>query len=460
MKSYSKNLAVAILVATSLVACAHNPDSPLTSSASEHSGSDGQVADVGLPSEGTELQVLMQAHRLRLTSDFTGALAILDMLDAKLGNETGANPLLYTAYYDERGWTLLRMGRLKEAIGAFGSAIERQPARYDAYLGRARAREMSGDIVGSRVDYVQFARWAPESTDDRPLDSAIRLKLKSLGIDADAERLQPFGEDNPLRDYHASRLRKAQTALLSATTPRQKAEAYHDISVNFDGVERSPDALAAIDKALAIEPTSSEFKQSKVVTLVSLNQLGDALTLAEPLRVQAQREAASSDKPAAVLSRYEEVMQGAGYAYLLRRDWDQAIGALADCGHGALPYDQDYMATMYLYTRAKSGVNASRNAYFENYVGQASMPILGDYRRSLLLYWQGRATVRDVYEQILLLDSTAAIELALAELWFHAAAYEKYVRHDNAASTMYASRLDTLRPYGTNEWMLLRRGAL
>ncbi|WP_155741416.1 hypothetical protein [Burkholderia territorii] len=461
MKSNIALLAATMLVTLSLSAYAADDSAPASASSfAEPNGTKGELSGVTAVSEATNLQLLVQAHHLRSNGNFAGALAILDQLAVKLQSDPSTSPLLYTAYYDERGWTLLRMARPQEAISAFDSAIEQQPARYDAYLGRASARETRGDVAGSRMDYLQFIRWAPEPTVERPLDGTISRKLGLLGIDAATARLQPFGDGNPLRDYQDGLLAKSRAALQSAKTPEEKAKAYHDISVYLDGIERSSDALDAVDKALALEPASSANKQSRIVTLVNLNRAGDALDIAEPLRLQAHREAAASERPPEVFSKYQEASQGAAYACLLGQDWNHAIDAFADAAIGASPIDQDYMATMYLYVRAKSKEVASSNAYFENYIRQASAPIFGNYRRSLLLYWQGRASVRDVYEQIILLDSAVAIHLALAELWFNAAAYEKYVRHDSDASSMYATRLNVLRPYGTNEWMLLRREAL
>lgn len=78
----------------------------------------------------------------------------------------------------------------------------------------------------------------------------------------------------------------------------------------------------------------------------------------------------------------------------------------------------------------------------------------------MLLYWQGRATIGGVYAQIVMLGEPAAVENALAETWFAAAAYERYVKHDETKSHEYVVRLDDLRPYGTNEWIMIKRDAL
>lgn len=425
-----------------------------------HAALDAQIAAVDLSPAPGDSQLVDLAYLYRLNKRFAEALATLDKLEARHEDANDLSEKVGAVFFDERGWTLLGMGRQREAIEAFARGIPLQPARADAYLGRAQARDAIGDSAGAYADYQQFARWAPEPTKERPMDPAIRIKLESLGIDAARERLRPFGDTHPLRDAQAKMLAEAQAALRSATTPQEKADAYHNISVYFDGMGRSIDALRAINKALALAPDSPSYAQSKVVTLVSLGRIDEALALAQPLRMRAKREAAASANPAEIFANYREVSGGAVYAYLLRRDWNRAIDALVDAATGMDRVNEDYMALLYLYIRAKSAGSVPDNAFFEDYIQHASAPIFGDYRRSLLLYWQGRGTVANVYAHIVMLGDRAAIENALAETWFAAAAYERYVKHDKSASDAYIARLNDLRPRGTNEWMIVKRNAL
>lgn len=416
---------------------------------------DAQMASVDLSAMPT-LQLITLAHLYRINDRYNDTAVTLDRLHAKYETAPDIDHALGMAYYDERGWALLGLGRRQEAIDAFTHGIPLQPALAEAYLGRAEAREAIGDSTGARTDYTQFARWAAE----RNIDTATRRKLDSLGIDAAHERLRPFGNTNPLREVQTKQLALAQDALRSATTIQAKADAYHNISMYFDGIEQSENALSAINRALALAPDSSAYTQSKVVTLVSLNRIDDALALATPLLHRAHEEAAVSARPDEVFARYEEVLSGSAYAYVQRADWSSAVSALVDAARGMNPVDKDYMATLYLYVRAKSAQSVLDNAFFDNYIQHASTPLRGNYRRGLLLYWQGRESIEHVYAQIVMLSDPASIENALAEIWFSAAAYERYVKHDEASSRAYVAQLNALEPYGTNEWMLIRRNAL
>jgi hypothetical protein len=88
------------------------------------------------------------------------------------------------------------------------------------------------------------------------------------------------------------------------------------------------------------------------------------------------------------------------------------------------------------------------------------VPLPGPYRRSILVLLQGRATVAEVYLQAVLLPDSVAIQNALAETWFMAAAYAHFVKHDEAAARGYVTRLNDLQPYGTNEWTMVEQGAV
>jgi hypothetical protein len=65
-----------------------------------------------------------------------------------------------------------------------------------------------------------------------------------------------------------------------------------------------------------------------------------------------------------------------------------------------------------------------------------------------------------VYAQAVTIPVPEMLENALAETWFMAAAYERYVKHDDAAARAYVGRINDLQPYGTNEWGLVTRGAV
>lgn len=415
---------------------------------------DAQLAAVELMPTPTDVQLLLLAHLYETNQRDDESLSTLDRLRAKHEATHDLDLTIGASYYQELGAALAGKKRFKESLDAFSKAIALQPALSDVYRRRALVREASGDAAGARADYVQFARWAT----DREIDASTRAKFSSLGIDPANERRHPFGDTNPLYNIAAEQLDKGRQSLKSSTTAQAKAEAYSDISAFSDGIGRHVDALAAIDKAIALAPDDVSYKQSKVTTLVDLNRIDAALAYAAPIRKRAHDEAAASPNPGSVFSKYREVSSSSALAYMQQGKWSEAIDALIDGAKGSEPADQDYMATLYLYVRARSAGAAPTNAYFDDYIRRASQPVFGSYRRWLLLYMQGKLPVEQVYGQIVSLDNPVAIQNALAETWFMAAAYERYVKHNDAAARAFVGRLNDLQPYGTNEWMMVQRG--
>ncbi|WP_158938410.1 hypothetical protein [Burkholderia sp. S171] len=415
-----------------------------------------QLAAIELMPTPTDLQLLLLSRLYQSNQRNDESLATLNRIRDAHEAAHDIDRALGMPYYQQLGTTLAAMGRRQESIDAFTKGIPLEPALADVYRRRAIERDATGDAAGARADYVQFARWAI----DPGIDAPTRAKLTSLGIDPASERRHPFGDANPLHAADVQQLENAQQALKSAATTQAKAEAYSNISIFSDGLDRNAEALTAIDAAIALAPDSTSYKQSKVTTLVGLNRIGAAIALAAPMRKQAHDEAAISATPSVVYRKYVEVSGSAALAYMQQENWADAIEALADTARGSEAFDQDYMASLYLYVRARSAGAAPTNAFFEDYIRRASQPVFGNYRRWLLLYVQGRVTIDQVYIQVISLGNSAAIQNALAETWFMAAGYERYVKHNDAAARAYVGRLNDLQPYGTNEWMVAKRGGV
>ncbi|WP_091776223.1 hypothetical protein [Paraburkholderia steynii] len=417
---------------------------------------DAEEAGVALTPAPADLQLLMLAQLYVANLRYKEALDTLDRTRAAHEPKQDLNNILGTPYYVARGRALGGLGRHQEAIDAATQGITIQCASAEAYRLRAAEREAVGDAEGARADYVAFARWATDPT----IDETTRAKLAALKIDPASERRHPFGSDNPLRDLSAHALSTAQLSLKAATTQQQKAKAYSDISAYLDNSNRHQEALKAIDQAIALAPDDIAFRQSKITTLVALNRLDDAISQATPLVAKMQGELVGAADAKAVYGRYNELTVSLAWAYILKQDWAKGIELLADNAQGAAPFDQDYLASTYLYVRVRSGGSAPANAYFDDYIRRNAQPIPGNYRRWLLLYMQGRVPIDMVYAQAVTIPVPEMLENALAETWFMAAAYERYVKHDDAAARAYVGRINDLQPYGTNEWGLVTRGAV
>ncbi|SMF70804.1 Tetratricopeptide repeat-containing protein [Trinickia caryophylli] len=399
---------------------------------------DSQLAAMALTPGPLDAQRILLASLYRLDKRYRQSLIELDRVRDAHENAPDQANAQGPDYHRERGATLAALGRPREALSEFDRAIAMAPAAAASYLERARTYEAVGKAAAARADYRRFARWAPEEN----IDARTRATLEALGIDAAAERRHPFGSTNPLRNLFSQQFKSAQSALSKAArSPSQAAEAYFELSLACDGMGRHDEALRAIDKAIALAPDNVGYQESKVETLTLLGRMNEALQLAASRRLQA-------DDPMTVIARI----------HMHRGEWAQAEEAFARVAKGKLSYDQDYLAATYVWLRAKSGGTAPTLAYFEDYIQRATADGAAHYRRALLLYMLGRMDIAGVYALVVRLPDPVAIQNALAETWFLAAARERYTNHDDGAARAYLERLSELQPYGTIEWNMAERG--
>ncbi|VVE28974.1 hypothetical protein PIN31115_03526 [Pandoraea iniqua] len=378
------------------------------------------------------------------------SLASLDHIRAahQTAGDLDAIPDTASVYYLTLGTTLLAARNFPKAEIALGHGIRIQPGNASVYWYRGLAREFQGDTAAARLDYVRFARWAL----DLQIDPKIGAKLASLGIDPAQERRRPFGDENPLRERAQATLDTVRQAMSVARTTQEKALAYGALSVALDYVGQRREALAAIDRALLLTPDDARLKQSKMSTLLGLGRVDEVIRFGKPFSEQIDRLASSTAAPVTAYSDLAEAAQTLSRAYRAQGKWKASFDALAAYAKGAEVSEQDYAATTYLYLRAKAGSKAPANAELDAYIRSNTQQIPSSYRRGLLLYVQGKVPIEQVYWQAVLSGDAAFIQNALAETWFIAAAYQRYVKHDETAAQDYLRRLNDLQPYGTLEW--------
>jgi tetratricopeptide (TPR) repeat protein len=417
---------------------------------------DAQRAAIELEPAPRDEQLFLLATLYENTHQYQQGMAVMERLRAEHEAKHDLDATLGTLYYLELGKMLAGTGRHQEAIDAFSHAIGLAPALADAYRGRAAEREIAGDAAGARADYVQFARWTPENS----IDATLAAKLSGMGIDAASERRHPFGNANPLHESAAQSLVTAQASLKTAATPPAKAAAYGDVSAYLDNTGQHEQALAAIDKAIALAPADLSLKQSRITTLVSLDRVNDALTAAAPLLDQMHHELTGAANPAVVYQRYIEVTGTCAWAYILKGDWNNAIDMLTDRARGSEAFDQDYLAALYLIVRARSDGAAQISPYFEDFIRRSNAVPTTQYRQMLLQYVRGRVPLNAVYGMVAIIPDPAALQNALAETWMMAAAYNRFVKHDDATAQIFRARIEDLKPYGTNEWTMVRFGGV
>ncbi len=417
---------------------------------------DAQRAAIDLEPTPGDDQLFLLASLYNTTHQYPQGMALLEQLRARHANVHELDSTLGAPYYVVLGNILAATGHHQEAIEAFSNAIRLAPALAAAYGGRATEREIAGDTAGAHADYVQLARWTPENH----IDARLEAKLSGMGIDAASERRHPFGSANPLREIAAQALVTAQASLQAAAPPADKAKAYGDVSAFLDNTGQHEEALAAIDRAIALAPDDISLKQSRVTTLVALDRADDALAAAAPLLEQMRRELAGAANPAAVYHQYVEATGSSAWAYMLKGNWAGQIDMLADCARGSDDFDRDYLATLYLIVRARSDGTAPVSPYFEDYIRRRTAMPTTQYRQVLLQYVRGRAPLDAVYSMVSIIPDPGLLQNALAETWMMAAAYNRFVKHDDAVAQSYRKRIEDLQPYGTSEWTMVRYGGV
>lgn len=417
---------------------------------------EAQSAAIDLESAPTDAQLFYLANLYDGTHRYKEGLATLDRIRAAHESGHDLDAAFGVPYHLELGKNLAATGHPRDAIANFSTVISVTPALAGAYALRAQNREVVGDKDGARADYIEFARWADEDS----IDANTRAKLANIGIDAASERRHPFGNANPLLERAQQSAKDAQQALTTADTAQAKAKAYWDLSAGLDESDRREQALAAIDKAIALAPDDVRFRQSKITTLVGLNRIDDALAAAAPLLDQMRHELRDGRDPADVSRKYAELTGSLCWSYILKRDWPNAVAMIVDTAYGSDDFDRDYLAALYLIVRARGENSVPANAYFEDYIRRSIFRNGAQYRQALLQYVRGRVPLKTVYAMIDVIASPSARQNALAEAWMMAAGYERFVKHDEVAARAFRERINDLRPFGTNEWMMVQFGGV
>ena len=417
---------------------------------------EAQSAAIDLESAPTDMQLFYLANLYDAVHRYKEGLATLDRIRAAHESRHDLDATFGVPYHLELGKNLAATGHPQDAIANLSTVISATPALAAAYALRAQTREVVGDRDGARADYIEFARWAAEDS----IDANMRAKLANIGVDAASERRHPFGNANPLLERQQQSAKDAQQALTTADTAQAKAQAYWDLSASLDGSGRREQALAAIDKAIALAPDDVRLRQSKITTLVGLNRIDDALATASPLLGQMHRELMDGKDSADVSRKYAELTWSLCWGYILKRDWTNAVAMMVDTAYGADEFDRDYLAALYVIVRARGEGFIPANAYFEDYIRRSTFRNGAQYRQALLQYVRGRVPLKTVYAMIDGIASPTARQNALAEAWMMAAGYERFVKRDEAAARVFRERINDLRPFGTNEWMMVQYGGV
>ncbi|RDK03356.1 hypothetical protein DLM46_07425 [Paraburkholderia lacunae] len=270
--------------------------------------------------------------------------------------------------------------------------------------------------------------------------------------------------DNDAKNYlkadHEKDLSEAQQEEAAATSNADKVSAIKKEAAALDSLGQSKEALATVDRALAMAGVSERraLIATKAGILFSLNDPQAALTLLAP-EIESIRKQAASQPPvqrAAMLGTYTEGFVTATFAHMQLQQWQDAVGTLADAQSPLEgPSFLAYRGLIYRYIMARTQNPSLANASLEHDAAYYAEHDSGHYG-ALLRMWRGEETVLEV-AGILARMSGVDRQEARGEVLFYTAAYLKFVKDKAAGAKMTLTNLNQLAPYGSIEWIYGQR---
>ena len=160
----------------------------------------------------------------------------------------------------ERADKFQRQGNYEEAIALYSQALSANPGLVDAYVGRARAREMIRDHAGAVTDYSIYLELHPDNFDILLARANARYRLGHfLQALADYKRLLtlPPGETNVVM-FQRSASPKGTRQITTAQSDLRPS-LYNYIGLTSYKLEDYTQALAWLDSAILLQPREADY---------------------------------------------------------------------------------------------------------------------------------------------------------------------------------------------------------
>lgn len=193
------------------------------------------------------------AHALIAASRFADAI---DLLKSALQAET-SEPRLWTTL----GLALTYAGRAAEALAFFDEAIRLAPNLAGGLLGRGLARYDLGRSAEAEADFRAAGALARNAGERAAIDGALAIAARGLGRAKERQ-----GDDRGAVAFFR----------LAAQWLPGLAPIFNDLGVSLHRLGQRDEALAALDRAISIDPAYAVAHGNRGVVLFDLGRFGEA----------------------------------------------------------------------------------------------------------------------------------------------------------------------------------------
>jgi tetratricopeptide (TPR) repeat protein len=165
------------------------------------------------------------------------------------------------AYYE--GYRALDADYLNAAIKAFDEAVQLEPAYYEAYYGRAMAKEQSNNLNAAIVDYEIVTKINPQYREAYYNKALLKYKLKDFeGAISDLNKLLelPSGNTNTVYFQGVAESEDETPTLTGISTLSNNAgEIYNYRALCKAELNNTKDAFSDFNMAIELQPQNASF---------------------------------------------------------------------------------------------------------------------------------------------------------------------------------------------------------
>jgi tetratricopeptide (TPR) repeat protein len=265
------------------------------------------------------------------------------------------------------------------------------------------------------------------------------------------------GYANPLREMHEQAVADAQKNLRDPKLDViAKSIEYWFLACGLDALGKHKEALEAIELASQLNKSDKDIQTAHPKILSQLGEIDKGLAIISPLasslRGRAQEAKTPQEAFALVLGDQAEIFLAEMHLYTSAGKWSEAIQSLA-YAHDVVNAKNfyPYRTLWYLVLKAKGGKpveslerGISISSTADNHYGK------------LIKYWLNEGSLDEITKMIAKKSSPTELQDARAEGLFFVAMKERLVNGNEAAYQATIGGLNTLSPYGSTEWSLVK----
>ena len=179
-----------------------------------------------------------------------------------------------------RGVALQQLGKLAEAIAGYDRAIGLMPNHMHAWLNRGTALQMQGRFAESLASFDKVLALAP-----RQASAWLGRGVALVGLERFEEALESFDASldiapgEPVATERRAALLETMALLRDMPAGADELKIWQDRGAYFQISQRFPQALAALDKVLALDPVNSAALVRKGAVLCEARHVAEGMTV-------------------------------------------------------------------------------------------------------------------------------------------------------------------------------------